>query len=555
MKGLRIAVVSSALAQGFQELGCEVLQLKLGPGVHSLQEILAEKKFTPDVFFQQESLGPRILFRDLPSVPCTKIFWSLDTHLNSYWHARYGRLFDLVLTTQSHWVEPLKHAGLPMVENLPWYGSRRPFVPWHKRKCDIGFIGRLSAERKLRTWMLDFIAEQHAVNLLTDVEMSQVPEVYSGIRIVPNEAIFREVNFRLFEGASAGCLILNPSVDADIGALFTPGKEVDVYENVLELGSLLGTRLANLGEAESIARAGWAAVQTRHLPVHRAERVLNFLPQIGKNAAQGRDADLQWWVMAARMYESNMQMAQVERMCSELWKHFDEPMAADALIRALHLSGKGDQLMQVLAASFHQELHAEDLPFNAVASAAAVSMDAWEYALGFRLRYVRSRGRQDRVPGNPSELLQQWADDFISAGRLSMPGCPFDERRNLPKGALCFLLTARLLTPEDLGLYKKLQQLLSKCPGYEFLKLGVLSTLSLHMPKQWRYDLESGLINLRAYRMLEGMQELTVGYRKALKQGSGDRFLHGLGNASLQQALSAAFMNTMDNKAPAAADS
>lgn len=542
MKGLRIAVVNSALAQGFKELGCEVLHLALKPGVHSLREILAEKNFTPDVFFQQENLGPRILFSDLGSLQCAKIFWSIDTHLNSYWHSCYGRLFDLVLTTQSHWVEPLQKAGLSHVEVLPWYGSRRPYVPWSKRSCDVGFIGRVGPERKLRTWMLDFIAERHPLCLLSDVEMPRVAEVYSDMRVIPNEAIFREVNFRLFEGASAGCLVLNPAVDADIAALFIPGKEVDIYEDVFELASLLKKRLVDPAEAEGIARAGWAAVQTRHLPVHRAQRVLGLLPQVRKSAAVGDEADLHWWVMTARLYESNMQMAGERRMSAELWKRFLHPRAAEALVRVLHLSGKNEQLMQVLGATFHQNAHADDLSFNAAVSAAAASLGAMEFAKGFRLRFLRSSGRHAAVANNTAELLQQWSDDLLAAGQVSVPGCPFDERRNLPKAALDFMLAARLQAPGDLGVDKKLHRVLGMCAGYEFLKLGVLANLSLHMPKVWRYDLESGLINLKSYRMVEGMEDLAAGVRKAVAQGAEDRFFRMLDNPALQKALSAVLM-------------
>lgn len=52
---------------------------------------------------------------------------------------------------------------------------------------------------------------------------------------LPNDCIAGEANYRLFEGASCGCLMLLPDIGGDQNSQFAPGKDFEPYANVLEL--------------------------------------------------------------------------------------------------------------------------------------------------------------------------------------------------------------------------------------------------------------------------------------------------------------------------------
>jgi glycosyltransferase involved in cell wall biosynthesis len=67
-----------------------------------------------------------------------------------------------------------------------------------------------------------------------DLGFAPMLEFYDRSRIVPNESIFGEVNFRLFEAASCGCAVINPATPG-LQDLFIPGEEVAAYRDGAEL--------------------------------------------------------------------------------------------------------------------------------------------------------------------------------------------------------------------------------------------------------------------------------------------------------------------------------
>ena len=93
---MNIICISSSLANALRKTGHTVLARSPDPGLHALGNLLDAHNFKPepDLIFQDENLMPRVLFTDLPSFSCFKIFRSMDRQLNMFWHRHYGRLFD-----------------------------------------------------------------------------------------------------------------------------------------------------------------------------------------------------------------------------------------------------------------------------------------------------------------------------------------------------------------------------------------------------------------------------------------------------------------------------
>ena len=100
---------------------------------------------------------------------------------------------------------------------------------------------------------------------------------YSRARIVPNEAILAEVNMRLFEGASCGCVVVGQRTDEDIEELFEPGREALFFDHVLEMEEQIVWLLAHPAAAEKIGRRAWGRVQACHLPLHRAQKLVELI--------------------------------------------------------------------------------------------------------------------------------------------------------------------------------------------------------------------------------------------------------------------------------------
>jgi hypothetical protein len=236
---MRIAAVDLSLADALRDLGHEVHTITPVPGVVRLAPLLGD--FQPDLIIQQERLSPRVLLADLNHFSCPKIFWSIDTHLNAFWHRVYGGLFDAVCTTQLRWI-PFLRQSLPHVVWLPWYGVSRRLPPWGERQGAL-FVGRCGPNRPLRQRFLTELCTVPGFRHMDDLDFEAMLAAYSSALIVPNEAILGELNFRIFEAASCGCALITPDVPG-LAELFTPGEEVLTYTHGLELLAHLHTLLA-----------------------------------------------------------------------------------------------------------------------------------------------------------------------------------------------------------------------------------------------------------------------------------------------------------------------
>ncbi len=80
---MNIVCVHLGLNAALTALGHNVLALSPPAGLVRISPLL--KDFVPDLLIQQETLGPRTFIADLDVLPCPKVYWSIDTHLNSFW--------------------------------------------------------------------------------------------------------------------------------------------------------------------------------------------------------------------------------------------------------------------------------------------------------------------------------------------------------------------------------------------------------------------------------------------------------------------------------------
>lgn len=531
MAGLRILAVNAPLAPALRDMGHTVLDLFLENGIHHLPSLLAERGFTPDLVLHMENLGRRGLLAGLPEIACPKVFWSVDTHLNSWWHRWYGRLYDLTLTTQAPWAPRLEGLGLPRVEHLPVAGTAAPWVPHADRPLPLAFVGRLTPQRPARAWMMDMVQRAAPCTVFSDLPPHQVVASYSQARVVPNESILGEVNFRLFEAASAGCLVLHQEGEADASRLFAPGVEILTYGHGLELAQHLRRALERPEEAERLGRAAWERVQREHLPAHRAARVLELVRDLPARAARGKAAEAAWVMSLFHLHESGMLCSEPNPLALQLAR-IDDPPAQAALLRLLAMEGRREALVGRLLEMLDGGMW-PDAEVDQAASAAALRLGLFDLAKRFWYRRWEALPREGaplrfEQPKNPAHLLKLWAGELSRMGRVMRPGLPFDEERHVPATAVECLFAAKLGAGTDLDLERRLAALLAGVPGQEHMRMGLLSHLSLHHPGDWRTSLELGLVNLRAFRVNEGLAELATARQAARQANQEDRFLRAL---------------------------
>lgn len=287
------------LEQALRATGHDVRTLRLGPGVFHLPGILRHMDFSPDIVFQQECLGLRSFFGGLESLNCPTLFWAIDTHLNMFWQQWYALLFDAVLTPHISLFKALPSERHPRVlERFSQMGQRRQWVPHERRGHGLSLCARLDRHRPVRNWLVELLKPQ-GLHVVDGLSMEEMMRLYDDSRLVPNESIANEVNFRLMEGASSGCLVLSPDVGEDQNELLRPDKEFLIYHDGLELLEQIAWAKKRPDAVEAMGRAAMLRIQAEHLPEHRAATVLRLASSIAQNRLTGHAASLAFWISMA----------------------------------------------------------------------------------------------------------------------------------------------------------------------------------------------------------------------------------------------------------------
>ena len=519
---MNIVCISSNMAEPLRESGHTVLALHPEPGLHSLQELLATRAFVPDAVFQAESLGPRVIFTDLPALPCPKLFWSVDSHLNMFWHCHYGRLFDCVLTPHIslHAAQP-EDRRLPRLARLAKEGRSRPFRRHSRRKHMLAFAGRLSGDRGPRVNMLRLLASR-GLEHRDGLSQAAMLELYDDTRILPNESLCTEVNFRLMEGASCGCCLLTPDVGEDQNALLEAGKECLIYRDGLELLEWVAQLAARPEWAEAVGRAAWRRIQAEHLPRHRAAAILREARSSGP-AAQGEQAALHLLLSIVQLTRAGI-FTEDPAITDARLRAASCPSAFAARVQAASETGQTELCARLLQENLLSGFGAGRLDVDGVCSFAAL----WTHDLGiakqFWYRYHQGAGRSKaRKPESPYHLCLLWAKEYMRRGYPAQPGLPF-KQGTCPESALEALLLAGRFAGED-GEWRRLLVGLGYVPqAYPQLYADTLSELGRCAPPDWRTDLRAASALFRICALPEGEHMLIRAWNNAVAAGREQAF-------------------------------
>jgi hypothetical protein len=422
--------INSELDDAFRQLGHNVHSVALSRhGVFSVQEILAACPFEPELLFQQEHLGAVVLFSDLDRMSCVKIFWSIDTHLNYYWQRFYGRLFDLFFTPHKTYLGKLAEEWLhPAMHRLAKPGMQRPWTPHAARKSTMEFVGRMSDKRPLRNNFCALLRRRYGLEARQGLSHQAMLILYDNTRLLPNESIAFETNFRLIEGASCGCCLISPDIGEDQDALFAPGKEFFVYRDALELVDCIDACLREPMMAEAVGKAAWTRVGAEHLPRHRARSVCDALATSGRQAVRGDEA-ADCFAMALSCMHINGVFAD-SAFPGEVEKYFKSaPLLCTVRIwdaakrgdmaRAGSLLTEAENLFQA------QNAARQDLASLAVACGGiALLAGKPAQSCSFYQRYEGLYGRQARAVANtPTDQCLAWFNTLVEDKKLIAHGC------------------------------------------------------------------------------------------------------------------------------------
>jgi len=520
------------MVTAFQELGCTVLTLRTGDTVfYDLPAALEEHGFSPDLVVQTETLGNRSVVTGLDKIDCPTIFWAVDPHLNAHWQSAYGRLFDMVCSTQRAWIPKLKEQGVEDVRWLPWYG--RVEEPVASPRYDMAFVGRITNQRPARKWMVEFLQDKaRGFNLAVEDNLTYVEmiDLYKNSKIIPNESIFGEVNFRLFEAASCGCLVLSQDLGLEQEELFEPGREMDTYTHIVEMDDKLSFYLGNERLVSAMGRAARERVLADHLPINRARTLLEYGRDASSRRAYGVDAERWLALTLAAMWEASLLSLSAKEVLDQLAGVEQSGAVLAAVLRVQANGGMKRLLAANVQAILGSNLFPDSMALNFAGSVAVLRLGALDAAKAFWFRHVRASGlRPGQAVQSPVDLLTLWAKELARSARLLRAGFAFDPIQHLPASGWECLVTIIEEKPDHLPTLRLLETMLRPVMGMEQARVGYLSILTLHERDDWRLALEIGLANLKSFRLKSGMEELILALEIARSHDQERTFFKALG--------------------------
>ena len=549
------------LERAFREEGHAVKVLRPGGGVFHLPGLLAREGFSPDLLLQQEVLGVRSYFGGLERFSCPTIFWALDTHLNMFWHQWYARLFDIVLTPHISLFEKLPaHLRPGQLFRFAWPGEKRAFIPHAQRPHRLGLCARITPHRSIRKWMVELLSSKE-LELKDGLSHEEMMAFYDASRVVPNESIANEVNFRLMEGASSGSLLLSPDVGEDQNALLEPGKEFFVYRDGIELLELVAWAGGHPAAVERMGRLAMLRIQADHLPRQRTRQIMCGLSEWTQTRLTGTAGALAFWLTLAlqirngvlgleplphareglalvqavkntvnpgseALFLAGQAMAQIFCLFAEGTPEPRAPQLAHSLCRDIltHMDGKKER-------PDRRDTTVEDVlllnpELLGVASAFALNEGRADMA---RLFWMKNMQPSERAaPESVVELCAGWAGVYENTGRTFNAGFSCNPAKGfLPECALSWLIYGRYTVPDTLVYFApRFHSLLADKPEYLSLYIAHLAEHCVAVPDNWRWQEEYGLVSIKVCRVAEGLHELQEAGCGARRQGC-ERFFWG----------------------------
>jgi tetratricopeptide (TPR) repeat protein len=282
-----ILIQESHLKKGLEDLGHRVVvwdechQNDTSVHIKAVLDELAEIR--PDVILQIESLRNRLILEGIEEVNVLTAFYALDIHLNYYWHKEYAKLFDVVLVSQKDYIPRLKKEGIQNAYWFPW-AIDPDVLKDHQlaRDLDISFVGMVDDHhRKKRAQIIKEISGRFHLHLFgtsmgNRIPQSEMARVFSRSKIILNESIAGELNFRVFEALACGGMLLTERVKNGIQDLFQDGIHLITYgpENLPEK---IEYYLHHEEERRRIAQQGKEQVYKYHTIKSRAEELTGIL--------------------------------------------------------------------------------------------------------------------------------------------------------------------------------------------------------------------------------------------------------------------------------------
>ena len=252
------------------------------PGM-TIEELIAQlpPEFEPDVLVYLDDSGP-VGVTGLERLNIPSVFYSVDAHHHFSWHKHFAQLFDCVLVAQRDFVSSFCEVN----PNSFWFPLWAPYdyEPVAEKSIEASFRGNLDPKwHPKRAEFFRKLSKLAPVN----AENAGYSDIYTRSKIVVNEAVKDDLNFRVFEAMMCGALLITPDVPNGLCDLFEPGVDLVLYRNydANDAAEKINYYLEQDELRKKIAQSGREKVLAFHNALGRArdlERILMELKPVSK---------------------------------------------------------------------------------------------------------------------------------------------------------------------------------------------------------------------------------------------------------------------------------
>lgn len=274
-KKMKIAILGGHylknLCQTEQVWSCN-LPLTIDPGAdNSVQRLLNEQSpFTPDVLlFADQGCLPMLAGLEDLDIPVAA--YLIDTHLNFSWHRHFAGLFDQSFAAQQNAAVSLERYTTNC-QWLPLFSLKQDCAKQH----DVVFVGTVDPGRNSeRVRFLGAFGQQ----IPLQISSGDYPKPFNSARIILNQSVRNDINFRVFEALATGSLLLTDDVGNGLEELFEDGRHLVTYRkgDVDDAVAKARYYLDRPEERERIAAEGHALVCSCHTLANRSSELLRAM--------------------------------------------------------------------------------------------------------------------------------------------------------------------------------------------------------------------------------------------------------------------------------------
>lgn len=245
---------------------------QVGVRIEDLAALLPSN-FQSDRLVYYDDSGP-VTIAGLERLSFPSLFLSVDAHHHHQWHAQLGAAFDAVLVSQKNYLDQYKVYNA----NSSWFPlwASANLSPQGDKSIEVSFRGNLNPQlHAKRAEFFERLGKLVDVNIRTDY----YARIYPKSKIVINQVVDGDLNFRVFEAMISEALLITPRIENGLCELFEPGVDLVLYEddNAEDAAEKIRYYLNHDEERRTIAKNGREKVMTFHTLQARAEMLEQHL--------------------------------------------------------------------------------------------------------------------------------------------------------------------------------------------------------------------------------------------------------------------------------------